>query len=148
MKAINHGNDILAFMLVAISTLIGSLAGAGQQVPVPNDEVTFPFQGIKRTHRTTTIPRHLNINILDIDLNCPAISFFVTPGGPQYDDPNTEIQEEVLARRTTTFVADYGLQVGINGDFVASAPGQLYEFQPSAVSGLAVSNGLQYSADD
>jgi iron(II)-dependent oxidoreductase len=148
MKAINHGNDILAFMLVAISTLIGPLAGAGQQVLVPNDEVTFPFQGIKRTHRTTTIPRPLNINILDIDLNCPAISFFVTPGGPQYDDPNTEIQEEVLTRRTTTFVADYGLQVGINGDFAASAPGQLYEFQPSAVSGLAVSNGLQYSADD
>ncbi|MCK4791081.1 MAG: SUMF1/EgtB/PvdO family nonheme iron enzyme, partial [Desulfobacteraceae bacterium] len=74
--------------------------------------------------------------------------FFVTPGGPQYDDPNTEIQEEVLAQRTTTFVADYGLQVGINGDFAASAPGPRYEYQPRIVLGLAVSNGLQYSTDD
>jgi len=134
--------------LVAISVLIGSRASAGEPVPGPNDEVTFPFQGIKRTHRTTTIPRPLNINVLEIDLNCPAISFLVTPGGPEYDDPKTEIQEEVLAQRTTTFVADYGLQVGINGDFAASAPGPRYEYQARIVLGLAVSNGVQYSTDD
>jgi iron(II)-dependent oxidoreductase len=139
---------ILALMLVAISPLIGSLADAGQQLSVPNDEVTFPFQAIMRTHRTTTIPRPLNINVIEIDLNCPAISFFVTPGGPQYDDPNTEAREQVLARRTTTFVADYGLQVGINGDFAAPAPGPHYEYQPCIVSGLAVSNGLLYSDDN
>lgn len=148
MKAINRRNDILALMLVAISVLIGSRAGAGEPAPAPNDEVTFPFQGIKRTHRTTTVPRPLNINVLEIDLDCPAISFFVTPGGPQYDDPNTEIQEEVPARRTTTFVADYGLQVGINGDFAASAPEPYYEYQPRIVLGLAVSNAVQYSTDD
>ena len=108
MKTINHKRDVLALMLVVISVLIGSRAGAGEPVPVLNDEVTFPFQGIKRTHRTTTIPRPLNINVLEIDLDCPAISFLVTPGGPEYDDPNTGVQEEVLARRTTTFVADYG----------------------------------------
>ncbi len=148
MKAINRGNDILALMLAVISVLIGSRAGAGEPVLVPIDEVTFPFQGIKRTHRTITIPRPLNINVLEIDLNCPAISFFVTPGGPQYDDPNTEIQEEVLSQRTTTFVADYGLQVGINGDFAASVTEPRYEYQPRIVLGLAVSNGIQYSTDD
>jgi iron(II)-dependent oxidoreductase len=148
VKAVNHGNNILALMLVAISVLIGSRAGADEPVPVPHDEITFPFEGIKRTHRTTTVPRPLNINVLEIDLDCPAISFFVTPGGPEYDDPNTEIQEEVLAQRTTTFVADYGLQVGINGDFAAPAPGPRYEYQPRSVLGLAVSDGVQYSTDD
>jgi len=148
MKTVNRRHSVLTLMLVAIWVLIGSLAGAGEQIPMPNDEVTFPFQGIKRTHRTTAIPRPLNINVLEIDLNCPAISFFVTPGGPEYDDPNTEIQEEVLARRTTTFVADYGLQVGINGDFAAPAQGPRYDYQPRAVLGLAVSNGVQYSTDD
>jgi hypothetical protein len=135
-------------MLVAISALIASLAGAGEPVPMPNDEVTFVFQGIRRTHHTTTVPRPLNINILEIDLNCPAIGFLVTPGGSEYDDPNTEIQEEVLARRTTTFVADYGLQIGINGDFAAPAQGPHYEYQPRVLLGLAVSDGVQYSTDD
>ncbi|MHC4538507.1 MAG: phosphodiester glycosidase family protein [Planctomycetota bacterium] len=115
---------------------------------MPNDEVTFVFQGIRRTHHTTTVPRPLNINILEIDLNCPAIGFLVTPGGSEYDDPNTEIQEEVLARRTTTFVADYGLQIGINGDFAAPAQGPHYEYQPRVLLGLAVSDGVQYSTDD
>ena len=117
-------------------------------VPRPDDEVSFPFQGIKRRRRKTTIPRPLNINVLEIDLNEPAIRFFVTPGGPKYDDPNTEIQEEVLARRTSTFVAEYGLQVGINGDFAAPSEGPPYEYKPRVVLGLAVSNGLQYSTDD
>jgi len=117
-------------------------------VPLPDDEVSFPFQGIKRTHRKTTIPRPLNINVLEIDLNEPAIRFFVTPGGSEYDDRNTEIREEVLARRTSTFVAEYGLQVGINGDFAAPAEGPPYEYKPRIVLGLAVSNGMQYSTDD
>ena len=46
MKAINHRNDILALMLVAISVLTGSRAGVGEPIPVPNFEVSFPFQGI------------------------------------------------------------------------------------------------------
>jgi len=148
MKTTNPKKDVLTLMLVTILVIIVPLAGAVEPAPMSNDEVTFPFQGIKRTHRTITIPRPLNINVLEIDLNCPAISFLVTPGGPQYDDSSTEIQEEVLARRTTTFVADYGLQVGINGDFAASTAGPSYEYQPRVVLGLAVSNGVQYSTDD
>jgi hypothetical protein len=135
--------QILIWALIAISILSGSLAYALQ-----NDEVSFPFEGIKRTHRTTTIPRPLNINILEIDLSNPAISFLVTPGGPECDDPDTDIQEEVLSRRTTTFVADYGVQVGINGAFSEPAEEPHYEYQPRAVLGLAVSDGLQYSTDD
>ena len=148
MKTAYPKKDVLALVLVAISVLIGPVAGAGEPGPMPNDEVTFPFPGIKWTHRTTTVPRPLNMNVLEIDLNNPAISFLVTPGGPEYDDPSTAVQEEVLARRTTTFVADYGLQVGINGDFAASASGPRYEYQPRIVLGLAVSNGVQYSTDD
>ena len=50
MKTISPKRDVLTLMLVAVSVLISSLAGAAEPVPIPNDndEVTFPFQGIKR----------------------------------------------------------------------------------------------------
>ena len=98
MKPISPNRDALTLMLVAVSVFISPLAGAAEPVLTPNDEVTFPFRGIKRTHRTTNIPRPLNMNVLEIDLNCPAISFLVTPGGPEYDDPDTAAEEEVHAR--------------------------------------------------
>ncbi len=78
------------------------------------DEVSYPFQGIKRTHRTTSIPRPLNINVLEVTLNDPGISFFVTPGNP---DPGRGSCGEAIASRTSTAVAEFDLQVGINGDF-------------------------------
>jgi hypothetical protein len=81
MQAIHHGKGLLALVLVAPSVSIGAHAGAAAPAQAPEDETASPFQGIKWTHRTTTVPRPLNIDVLEIDLNCPAISFLVTPGG-------------------------------------------------------------------
>ena len=101
------------------------------------DEVSYPFRGIIRTHRVTSIPRPLNINILEVALTDPGISLFVTPGNP---DPERAPCGEVIARKTTTFVAEFGMQVGINGDF--SDPDCSFsgdEGEPTGVYGLGVS---------
>jgi len=81
------------------------------------------------------------MNILEIDLTNPGISLFVTEPNPGRTGPN----DEVLARKTSTFVAEFGLQVGIDGDF-PSTP-RVDEYEPRGVEGLAVSNGVQYSDD-
>ena len=78
------------------------------------DEVSYPFQGVKRTHRTTSVPRPLNVNVLEITLTDPGVSLFVSPGNP---DPDRTACEEAIVRKTTTFVQEFGLQIGINGDF-------------------------------
>ena len=99
------------------------------------DVVSYPFGGIKWTHRSATSRRPLNINILEVDLNDAGISPFVTPGFPPLATCH-----EVEARKTTTFVSDFKLQVGINGDFsdpdcnFSRIPGE-----PTGVYGLGVS---------
>ena len=102
------------------------------------DEVSYPFQGIKHTLRTISVPRPLNINVLEVDLANPGISPFVTPGNP---DPNRTLCEEVIARKTTTFVAEFDLQVGINGDFSDSenCTFDRVEGEKTGVYGLGVS---------
>ena len=109
--------------------------------PPPTDVVSYPFSGIKRTLRTATAPRPLNMNILEVDLTAPNISLFVTAPNPGRTGPN----DEVLARKTSTFVSEFNLQVGINGDFASTS--SVPEYVPRGVEGLAVSNGVQYSDD-
>jgi len=108
----------------------------------PTDVVSYPFVGIKRIHRTTTSPRPLNMNILEVDLTDQGISLFVTEPNPD----RTGSDDEVLARRTSTFVDEFGVQVGINGDFTSSE--RTMEYETRSVEGLAISNGVQYSTDD
>ncbi|MBC8229382.1 hypothetical protein H8E77_07545 [bacterium] len=91
------------------------------------DIVSYPFEGIKRTHRTTNSPRPLNMNILEIDLTDQGISLFVTEPNPDALGPD----DEVLARRTSTFVDEFGVQIGINGDFTSSE--RVMECEPRSV---------------
>jgi len=81
------------------------------------------------------------MNILEVDLTDPSLSLFVTEPNPNRTGPD----DEVLARKTSTFVSEFGVQVGINGDFPSTA--RVPEYQPRGLEGLAVSNGVQYSDD-
>ncbi|MFC1716754.1 tandem-95 repeat protein [Candidatus Poribacteria bacterium] len=109
--------------------------------PPSTDVVSYPFSGIKRTHRTATAPRPLNMNVLEVDLTDQDISFFVTEPNPDRTGPDNE----VLARRTSTFVSEFDVQVGINGDFASTQP--VIEYEARGVEGLAVSDGVEYSDD-
>ncbi|MBN2132479.1 MAG: tandem-95 repeat protein [Sedimentisphaerales bacterium] len=106
-----------------------------------NAETRYPYQGVRWTHRSAVTPRPLNIHVLEVDLTHASVGTFVTPdnGG----DP-----DEVNARKTTTFVSEFGMQVGINGDFFGPYPPAPAEGAPLYVNGLGVSAGTQYSTDD
>jgi len=123
--------DLLDLIVVA------QYLGVKEQVPLTVDEVDYPFHGIKRTHRITRIPRFLNINILEVTLADPGISLFVSPGDSA---PQSILCEEAIVRRTTTFVAEFGLQVGINGDFSdPNCNSSRTEGEAAGVHGLGVS---------
>ena len=72
--------------------------------------VSQPFQGVTWYQRTETTPRLVVMNIVEIDLTFPGISFTTTPS-------NGAAPYEVTASTTKNFVAASGAQIGINGDF-------------------------------
>ena len=100
--------------------------------------VTTPFRGV--THYTRTeeagvvAPRRVVMNIVKIDLADPAVSFFTTPG-------NGAAPGEFTGQRTSQFVQQHNLQIGLNADFFSSAGtgpgGEIYR----DVTNLAASNG-------
>lgn len=104
---------VLVILVSLFASKIGSTAIATHD---PVDMVSYPFPGVKWTHRNTNIPRPLNINVLEVILTDPRINIFVSPGNPN-PNPDNEICEEAIVRKTTTFVSEFGLQIGINGDF-------------------------------
>ena len=105
--------------------------------------ITTPFRGVTHYQRTepagVVAPRLVVMHIVEIDLATPGISFLTTPGnGP---DPG-----EFTAQRTSQFVQQHNLQIGMNADFftlVGTGPsGEIYR----DVTNLAASNGSLISA--
>ncbi len=79
--------------------------------------VTNPFLGIKLYHRTETSPRPLNINVAEIDLSAPGISFLVTPRGPSPQPVYNGVPDETVIQTTRQFVNTSGVQLAINASF-------------------------------
>lgn len=109
-------------------------------LPSPKDslsaasyEVTSPFVGVTHYHLTTTAPRLLDVNIVEIDPHAPGIQFLVTPS-------NGGSAGETFAQTTRSFVNQYQVQVGVNASFFASASGGNLDVQ-----GLSASRGDIYS---
>ena len=96
-------------------------------------EVTTPFVGVKHYHLTTTSPRLLDVNVVEIDPTAPGIEFLVTPS-------NGSSAGETFSQTTRSFVNQYQTQIGINGSFFASASGGNLN-----VEGLSASRGDVYS---
>lgn len=96
-------------------------------------EITEPFVGVRRIHRQTTLPRLLDVNILEIDLTAPGVSFLVTPS-------NGPAPGETVAQTTRQFVAQHNLQLGVNASFFSYVSGANMNLQ-----GLSASNGDAYS---
>ena len=117
MKNIKH--SIVAF--ISLVLVVSAWAA---------DEVTTPFNGVTRIHRTLTSPRPLNINIIRVDLNAEGVGFTVTPsnGGASGDaDPMV----------CTDFLTQTDAQIAINCGF--------YNMSSYDVLGFVSSNGDVYS---
>ncbi len=103
------------------------------------------FEGVSYERVIRTTPRPLDIHIITIAIYSPNVRFFVTPG----DDLKGM---EVQAHTTSDFLQTYGVQVAINGSYfepfrAGRLPWDYYPHSgdPVDVTGLAISNGRQYS---
>lgn len=103
------------------------------------------FEGITYSRQVRNSPRPIVIHIIFIKLNAPGIKFLVTP--PR--DADLELPLE--ARTTSKFVKSFEVQLAVNGDgFDPWYSLGILGYSPKtgemvAPSGLAVSNGEQYS---
>ena len=98
--------------ILVLCIMATSLASAAQTV-------TQPFLGIKLYHRTETSPRPLNINVAEIDLTAPGISFLVTPRGPSPQPVFGGVPDETVIQTPRQFVDSSGAQLAINASFYA-----------------------------
>jgi len=102
------------------------------------------FEGVTYVREVMPRPHPLVIHTIEVDLTNPNISFLVTPGDPAAARP-------LRARKTSTFLKEFGVQVAVNGDyffpFSSRGPFSYYphEGDPVELEGYAWSRGVQYS---
>jgi hypothetical protein len=132
----------LLLLLVASLPLITRL-----QRPDRKSYKTQLFDGVTYAREVRSTPRPLMIHTVAIDLSLALVDFLVTPG----DD---DLDMDIAARTTTSFLEEFGVQLAINGSFFvpfkADTPWDYYPHRGDRVNieGLAISNGRQYSAED
>jgi hypothetical protein len=97
-------------------------------------ETSSPFQGVIHYHVQSTVPRLVDIHLLEIDPTAAGISFIVTPS-------NGAAPGETTHQTTREFVAQHSLEIGINGNFYSYSPNAPYV----DLVGLAASEGNLYS---
>jgi hypothetical protein len=103
--------------------------------------VTEPFLGVRRIEIIETVPRPLYINVVEIDLNEPTLSFRVTPRAPGSPPISGGIPAETQIQSTRDFLSQQNGQLAINGSFF----GGTYPSPWTNSLGLAASNGDIYS---
>jgi hypothetical protein len=121
------------------------IALALPSVALATDVVTHPFYGVELIQRTETSPRPNIINILQIDLNAPGISFRHSDSDPNPPLFNG-VPDETYRQTTRQYVTEQSAQLGINTSFY-----RLDFADPSLwtnVIGIATSNGHLYSPWD
>ena len=97
------------------------------------NEISEPFQGVRLIHSISTVPRLVDMFVVEIDMSSPGLSFLVSPS-------NGALPGDTSPQTTRDFVTQVGAQFGINGAFYNfSTGGQLDAL------GLSVSNGDAYS---
>jgi hypothetical protein len=131
-------------LLATVAILAGALWFWYTHRPQPASTQETLFQGVTYIRDVRSEPRPLVIHVVRVDLAAPGIGFLVTPG-----DPGTE--RPLRARKTSRFLAEFGLQVAVNRDFFepwySYTPWNYYphEGDPVEVLGFASSLGVVYS---
>ncbi len=97
------------------------------------NEITEPFEGVRLIHSTSTVPRLVDMYVVEIDLSAPGLAFLTSPS-------NGSLVGDVTPQTTRAFVQQVGAQIGVNASFFASAGSGQFN-----ALGLSVSNGDAYS---
>ena len=97
------------------------------------NEISEPYQGVRLMHSRSTVPRLVDMFVVEIDMAAAGLEFLTTPS-------NGALVGDTTPQTTRTFVSQVGAQFGINASFFASAGSGQYD-----VLGLSVSNGDAYS---
>ena len=114
---------------LTVCATIGALPAASGQTTT----ISRPFLGITHKHFETTVPRLLDMHLVEIDLDVMGLGFVVTPS-------NGSAAGETVGRTTRQFASAFATQVAVNGGFSAWTSGSNY-----VVEGLAASRGAVYS---
>jgi Phosphodiester glycosidase len=100
-----------------------------------------PFLGVTLYSITQTLPRPLNIRLIEIDLAHPDVRFRMSPR-----DPGLPNGDETITQTTRQYVNEQSAQVGINTSFFRLENGT--QARPTNNNGIAVSDGDRYSPWD
>ncbi len=96
-------------------------------------EESTPFVGVRHLHEMLSVPRLLDVHVLEIDPHAAGIDFYTTPS-------NGSAAGETVAQTTRSFVTQNDLQIGVNASFFAYVSGANMN-----IEGLAASRGDVYS---
>jgi hypothetical protein len=137
---------LMAGLILALLLTVLAVAAIWPDRPPQTGYTAHLFEGVTYTRQVRSTPRPLMIHIVEIDLLAPGIDLLVTPG-----DKSSGL--DLYARTTGAFLAEFGVQVAINGSFFEPfRPGWYVGFEPNSgdpvnVKGLSISNGMAYSTD-
>jgi hypothetical protein len=139
-------SSLILLVAVLIAICLGGVTLWKFQKPQPKPTQETLFEGVEYIRDVRNSPRPIVIHIVKIDLSAPGIRPFVTPG-----DPDAELP--LIARTTSEFLDDFGVQVAINGDgFTPWHSRTIFDYYPHsgdpvAPIGMAASDGMLYSDD-
>lgn len=138
---------LLLFVTVTDMIRVNVLMAAGMAalgfVPTARGQIvqSEPFLGVKLFSITQTLPRPLNIRLVEIDLAHPDVRFRVSPLDPGLPGGN-----ETITQPTRQYVNEQSAQIGINTSFFYLINGG--QALPTNNNGLSVSDGHAYSPWD
>src|SRR5262249_35091023 len=97
-----------------------------------------PYLGVTYIHRTETSPRTLSMNIVQIDLTAPGLSFKLSPPGV-----STPHGRETIRQTTLNYLNQEHAQIAVNTHFFLPFPSSDTD---ANLIGFGASNGNVYSA--
>lgn len=134
-------------ILVLMSLCVGGylLYDRGRPAPLPMKQKLY--EGIIYRRVVRILPRPMIAHVLAIDTKQKGIEFLVTP-------PDSEGEKPLNARTTSQFLAEFDLQIAVNGDrflpWWSRGPTDYYPHvgDPVAPVGFTASNGKVYWIGD
>lgn len=124
----------IAFFIIPFILLLSPFVWARLTRPPRTDLQQQLYNGISYERTALEAPRDIVLHVAEVDLTAPGLSFFVTPG---------QSSDQFLGRTTADFLAEFDLQLALNGNFYRFVRNNRELLQPL---GQTISDGVAYSS--